>query len=180
MLGVTKRRIPSIRWWVWGLSVLFMAMVLGVIGLPAWVEQPWQQVIMMGLDPFCHQIPERSPHINGIQLAVCHRCFGIYTGLFLGPWVMLLTRHWESDLPLLVLAVSLAPAAFDWTLDVAGLMENTPVSRIVTGVLFGTVAGALVVRGIAECQAGSPRVLDASHEESPRDGPPVPRPRRIA
>ncbi|MDE2956659.1 MAG: DUF2085 domain-containing protein [Bacteroidota bacterium] len=170
MLGVTKRRIPAMRWWMWGLSVLFVGTVLGVIALPAWVEQPWRQVIMMGLDPFCHQILERSPHIDGIQLAVCHRCFGVYAGLFLGPWVMLLTRRWESDLPLLLLGMSLAPAALDWTLDVVGLMENTPVSRILTGSLFGALAGALVVRGIAEHQADSPRDL---HKDAPRDGPPV-------
>ena len=32
----------------------------------------------------CHQIPERSFHLDGIQLPVCARCFGLYGGGALG------------------------------------------------------------------------------------------------
>ena len=141
------------RWSIWGLTVLVMATVMGVIVLPPWLEQPWRQMIMTALDPYCHQIAERSPHINGIQLAVCHRCFGIYAGLFLGPWVMLATRRWDSNAVSLLLALSLTPMAVDWMLNVAGVLANTPVSRITTGASFGMVAGVLIVRGVAEYSA---------------------------
>lgn len=32
----------------------------------------------------CHQLPERSFHIGGVQLPVCARCFGLYAGGALG------------------------------------------------------------------------------------------------
>ena len=35
----------------------------------------------------CHQIPERSFHLNGFQLPVCARCFGLYVGAALGSVV---------------------------------------------------------------------------------------------
>jgi len=34
--------------------------------------------------PFCHQMPERSFQLHGAPMCVCHRCFGIYLGLFCG------------------------------------------------------------------------------------------------
>ena len=32
----------------------------------------------------CHQLPDRSFHVQGSQLAVCARCFGLYAGGALG------------------------------------------------------------------------------------------------
>src|SRR5688572_32097618 len=32
----------------------------------------------------CHQIPERSFHLSGVQLPVCARCLGIYAGAAAG------------------------------------------------------------------------------------------------
>ena len=32
----------------------------------------------------CHQLPDRSFHLDGAQLPVCARCFGLYAGAALG------------------------------------------------------------------------------------------------
>jgi uncharacterized membrane protein len=40
----------------------------------------------------CHQIPERSLHIDGHQLPLCARCTGIYIGMLSG-WLWLIARR---------------------------------------------------------------------------------------
>ena len=41
--------------------------------------------VYLGFSFFCHQSPERSFALAGLPLAVCHRCSGIYLGLFAAP-----------------------------------------------------------------------------------------------
>lgn len=160
---VTNRRKPSVKWVAWGLSVLILACVVGVVTLPPWVDLPLRLAIMQALDPFCHQIAERSPHVDGVPLAVCHRCFGVYVGLFLGPWMMLATRSWHSNAPGLIIGLSLVPLSVDWGLEVIGWVSNTPISRVMTGGLFGVVAGVLVARGVA---LKASVVVDVPQEEA--------------
>lgn len=103
----------------------------------------------------CHQLPARSPHLDGVQLAVCHRCLGIYLGLPLAALIYLAFRQapaFEERRPLL-LGLSAMPMVLDWGGEVLGLFRNTPGSRLATGLVFGLVAGAFLV--FAFGQAGS-------------------------
>ena len=81
----------------------------------------------------CHQIPERSFHWAGSQMAVCHRCLGIYVGFWLGalcwPWLGQLGQRLLYR-PRLVLI----PAAL---LLLNALTANSPFDRVVTGLLAG-------------------------------------------
>ena len=81
----------------------------------------------------CHQIPERSFHWAGSQVAVCHRCLGIYLGFWLGvlcwPGLGRLGRL-LLDRPRLVLV----PTAL---LLLNTLTQNSPFDRVVTGLLAG-------------------------------------------
>ena len=83
----------------------------------------------------CHQQPERSFHLAGHPLAVCHRCFGLYLGFAVGllamPRLPRLATFIE-DHPKLLLATT-APLL----LDVVLLGLNTPISRFSTGLLAG-------------------------------------------
>ena len=97
----------------------------------------------------CHQIPERSPHLAGGPIALCHRCSGILAGLVLGIGVApLLSARLHS----LVhrsrqgrwLVAALVPTALDWALGAFGVWANTPVSRVSTGVIFGLAAGVVL------------------------------------
>ena len=107
-------------------------------------------IIYFLFSPVCHQTPERSFALLGFPLAVCHRCCGIYLGLFLGslmknPWMHrspVTRRRW-------ILAATI-PLALDALLPYAGLWANTGLSRFITGLWFGIPTASLLVRGIEE------------------------------
>jgi uncharacterized membrane protein len=107
-------------------------------------------VVYFLFSPVCHQLPDRSFALLGLPLAVCHRCAGIYLGLFLGsllnhPWMHrshAARRRW-------VLAAT-TPLVLDALLPFIGLWDNTGISRFATGLCFGIPIASLLVRGIAE------------------------------
>lgn len=145
-------------WWIafaGTLILVLLAMSPPVLGTGA------RDIVMAMFSGVCHQLPTRSPHVDGVQLAVCHRCAGIYWGL---PAAALLfavagrrvpiSRH---GAPLLLIAAA-APAGIDWVLDVFGLWANTPVSRVLTGVIFGVGAGWFLVRATTDAGSGLNRV----------------------
>jgi uncharacterized membrane protein len=41
----------------------------------------------------CHQLPDRSFHVDGVQLPVCARCFGLYAGGALGAVIVATMRR---------------------------------------------------------------------------------------
>ena len=109
----------------------------------------------------CHQIAERSFHVAGHPLAVCHRCFGFYVGFTLGLIVLPLlrpARDWLLGKPRRVL-LFLAPAAIDWLLPI-----NTPASRFLTGVLAAAAIAVLVWAAVGQIVQQTPRNL-------PRENP---------
>lgn len=97
----------------------------------------------------CHQLADRSPHVHGVQWALCFRCTGILSGLVLGlatgPWLASafgrVADAWGAGRVLLLMGL---PTAIDWLLGVSGLWVNTPLSRLLTGALFGLGAGWLL------------------------------------
>jgi uncharacterized membrane protein len=104
----------------------------------------------------CHQIPERSFHLLGYSLAVCHRCFGIYVGLFLGCFADLPSMHRSPRHRRVWVVGAIAPLALDALAPVAGLWANNAFSRFSTGMLFGTLISSLVIRGCVECAREAP------------------------
>lgn len=96
-------------------------------------------------------MPTRSLQINGVALAVCHRCLGIYLGLFLAVPILLQVYRWDTWIQQhtgVLLATSIVPLGLDWSGDFFGLWVNTPYSRMITGGILGIVAGYFVARGI--------------------------------
>lgn len=97
----------------------------------------------------CHQLPARSFHYGLVQLPVCARCTGIYTGAAIGsvlfainmPRIAALSRR-------AVLLASSAPVAITVALEWAGAWAPGNVIRAVTGLILG-VAAAFVVVGAA-------------------------------
>ena len=100
----------------------------------------------------CHQIPERSLHVAGFQLAVCSRCFGVYFGLLAGILAYPLWRSIDEidPLPRIWLFLSLIPISVDWSLTVFGIWENTHLSRFVTGSLLGFACATYIVPAVVE------------------------------
>ena len=106
--------------------------------------------------PFCHQRPERSFVFEGAAMCVCHRCFGIYVGIFLGAVLALLGVRadvgrralWFGATAPMVAHVALSslwPPADLWPL------------RVATGLLFGAWGGlatALALGDVFGSRAG--------------------------
>jgi uncharacterized membrane protein len=100
----------------------------------------------------CHQIPERAFYIEGQPLAVCARCTGIYFGFAAGVFVYPLVRSLgRGDTPARKwLLLAAAPTLLDFALGFFGLLENTHLSRSLTGALMGAVAAFYVVPGLLD------------------------------
>lgn len=126
-------------------ALLATAAVLLLALAPPWLPSGAAGTVEAVFSWVCHQMPERTLHLHGGPVALCHRCLGILVGLVGGlavaplvPRLPLATREQARWL----LAAGL-PTAVDWTLTALGIWTNTPLSRSLTGALFGVAAGLL-------------------------------------
>lgn len=117
--------------------------------LPPAVGGALGDAIHHGFSVACHQIADRSPHVAGGPVALCHRCSGILGGLLVGIALMPLAS--TTALALVNrsrqgrwLLASVVPTAVDWALGAAGVWANVPASRVVTGMVFGLTAGVIL------------------------------------
>lgn len=110
------------------------------------------QVIYQGLHAACHQIPERSFHIEGFPLAVCARCTGLYVGGLAGVLVYPLVRPLSNrEMPDRVwLIMAALPTTVDFALGFFGVWDNTHMSRFLTASLLGVVSAFYIVPGIVD------------------------------
>jgi uncharacterized membrane protein len=106
----------------------------------------------------CHQLPDRSFHVAGRQLAVCGRCTGLYVSALAGALAALLISlrgkssgvgTWRlSDRALL--AIAAVPTALSWGLEHAGLAAQTNTIRAIAALPLGFAAAWVVVRMLSE------------------------------
>lgn len=97
----------------------------------------------------CHQLPERSFHLAGEPLAVCHRCTGLYVGFLAGLLAMgfgprLLAAILDRPRILLPLAVPMFVDAIVFA------PWNVPASRFGTGFLAAFAVSAVVWAAVGE------------------------------
>jgi uncharacterized membrane protein len=125
----------------------------------------------------CHQMADRSFHIDGHPMAVCARCFGIYAGFLMGligyPFARSLVRQ---DTPSrLWLALALLPVTIDFMGGLTGAFENSLASRAATGALAGAATAFYILPGLASMAAE--RIKPGGHspalESSPAGTEPV-------
>ena len=100
----------------------------------------------------CHQLPERSFHLWGVQLPVCARCLGIYVGGATSAVVAVVAAardRWRTE-PGRDARVALAAAALPTiaTLAYEWISGDTPANgiRAMAGVPLGAIVAWLVVR----------------------------------
>jgi uncharacterized membrane protein len=100
----------------------------------------------------CHQMPSRSFHTLGHQFAVCSRCFGVYSGIFLGFITYPLFRSMEETepFPRFWLFLAMIPIGVDWSLTVFGIWENTFFTRVTTGLVLGFTCAIFIVPALVE------------------------------
>ena len=131
---------------LFGLAFLFFsALGPGFFSNSEVVFHSWQFAIF---DALCHQDPARSFSINGLQMAVCARCFGIYSALLSGwifmPVYALLrvdSKNLEKNWLIAAIILNLADVSGNYF----GLWTNTLISRFVMGSLFGLPLAFILV-----------------------------------
>lgn len=147
-------RKTAIKAWAIGFSVVFIWVFVIVLApvLAANNLENVSQPIYSFFRYLCHQIPERSFHIENHPFAVCSRCFGVYFGLFAGFVIYPLFRVIEETepLPRLWLFLSLVPISLDWLLGVFDIWENTFLSRFSTGMILGIACAVFIIPAIVE------------------------------
>jgi len=147
-------RSQAVRAWMIGLAVVLVWVGL-IVSAPLFRAEgieTFSSPLYHFFSYICHQMPERSLHIAGNQLAVCSRCFGVYFGLLFGFIVYPLWRPIGDiePLPRVWLFLSLIPIGVDWSLTVFGIWENTHLSRFLTGMLLGAACATYIVPAIVE------------------------------
>ena len=86
-------RCGRLAWIVLVVSLLVIATFLLA---PPWTVLGKTKLVGYAI---CHQIGERSFHINGQQLPLCARCTGIYMGALAGFTLMWLMGRKRASLP---------------------------------------------------------------------------------
>jgi uncharacterized membrane protein len=112
------------------------------------------------VDAFHH--PIRDP-ILGYQMAFCQRDTGIYAGLLLTTMLfgVVRSRRHVPPLPFKLYLLALVPIGIDGLTQLVGLRESTPITRTLTGMLFGAATALLVLPqleiGFRELDEGNAR-----------------------
>jgi uncharacterized membrane protein len=99
---------------------------------------------------FCHQRPDRSFRVAGVQQPVCARCFGLYAAGALGAMAGWLParRRASGTGDRWWLAAAAAPTAITWTLEFAGVSQFSNLTRALAALPLGLAAGGIFVRSL--------------------------------
>jgi uncharacterized membrane protein len=102
--------------------------------------------LMWACSFWCHQIPERSPQLFGVQFPLCWRCSGIAAGTVALAIYIFNSKRMPGAWLSLVLAALLPLDVFTvWT----GIWGGDNRIRFITGVIWGIFGIALCARAIA-------------------------------
>jgi uncharacterized membrane protein len=149
-------RMRRQAFFVWSVSTLLIFGWLFLILFAPFAESHELTVVSKPIYKFfsfiCHQISNRSFHLDDHPFAVCARCFGVYFGLFLGFVFYPLIRKVDEiePLPRFWLFLAMIPIGIDWSLGVFGIWENTHLSRFVTGMILGAACAVFIVPALVE------------------------------
>ncbi|MEX2573765.1 MAG: DUF2085 domain-containing protein [Balneolaceae bacterium] len=87
----------------------------------------------------CHQLPERSFHIDGVPMAVNARCFGIFSGLLAG-WLLIpaaSARLFRQGWPGILLGCAVAVNVMDFSAGNLWVWNSSNFSRFFFGAFLG-------------------------------------------
>src|SRR5437879_4318985 len=93
--------------------------------------------LLFSLHYVCAQIPSHSFYIFGHQLGLCARNLSIYSSMFLGSLIFVLSKKRLPGIPWWLWILMILPMALDGITQMFGLRESTWVLRVITGTLFG-------------------------------------------
>jgi uncharacterized membrane protein len=163
MSVISQRAVPAERD---GLTVLSAAITLAaIVWLSIIIVSPWALAHgsgrLLAVSAYeigariCHQRPERSFHLAGVQMPVCARCFGLYVSGALGLSLAWLQRRRLSPIVArLALGVAALPIALTVILERIGTIAPSNVERMLTALPLGFVAGLVIVGSLAGAARG--------------------------
>jgi uncharacterized membrane protein len=98
-------------------------------------------MVYSAYSPICHQIDGRCFHFFDAKWGVCIRCSAIYFSFFLSLLLYPLFRRLSSPLypGRWWIALAVAPMILDVLLNFTGIHTSTPMTRTISGILFGSV-----------------------------------------
>jgi uncharacterized membrane protein len=114
----------------------------------------------------CHQLDERSYHLDRHAWAVCIRCSAIYFAFLAGLCCYPLVRRFDNrTIPsLLWLMAASFPMLVDVGFSVLGIHESTSITRLVSGACFGIVLPFFILPPLVDA------ITKLSHRSSPTKG----------
>jgi uncharacterized membrane protein len=149
----SSSRLPHL---VWLAVALFSLGIVGLIIVAPLAQSHGQghfaSSIYHAFSYFCHQIPERSFHLDGNKFAVCSRCTGLYSGFAIAVLAYPLARSLkETTTPSIFwLFLAALPLAVDFSLGYFNIWANTHASRFGTAALFSATAVFYILPGLIE------------------------------
>jgi uncharacterized membrane protein len=161
----THRRAIAVWAGTSGLSLIILGLIVAAPIAQAHGYSQFAAALYQTFSFVCHQIPERSFHLEGHQFGVCSRCTGLYAGFAVAALIYPLARSLQrTDTPArrwLILAT--LPLVIDFALGYFSIWQNTHLSRFLTGALLSSVAVFYIMPGLIDLSSAIARRL---HRES--------------
>lgn len=130
----------ALEYWALALTVLLGIIVFAALSVPLLTYLGLDNIskpIFYSLHLICAQIPSHSFYILGHQLGMCARNMGIYTSMFAGGLIFVLSKKRLPGIPWWVWLLLILPMAYDGITQMFGWRESTWELRVITGALFG-------------------------------------------
>jgi len=94
----------------------------------------------------CHQRPDRSFHVAGVQMPVCARCLGLYSAGAAGAAVAWIRRRRSNARRArIIFGLAALPIAVTVALEWMNVLATSNPTRLLSGVPLGFVAGWILV-----------------------------------
>lgn len=130
---------------VWCSLIILTPILASMTGFP----QSVSSVLYIFFSSACHQIDDRSYHIMGHMLGVCSRCSFIYFSFLLGiilyPFIHKLDNVRMPAIWVIITAAGIMLA--DSLLDIFDILDNTFLTRSITGFILGVVLPFYLIPG---------------------------------
>jgi uncharacterized membrane protein len=129
-----------LAWWALALTIFLGLIVLAALSVPLLTYLGLNDLakpLFFTLHLICAQIPSHSFYILGHQLGMCARNMAIYTSMFLGGLVFVLSKKRLRGIPWWFWLLLILPMAYDGLTQMVGWRESTWELRVITGTLFG-------------------------------------------
>jgi len=105
-------------------------------------------VVFIFFSHICHQQEERSFIINDVQLAVCSRCTGIYSGFFAGVILYPLLRRKINKRQRKLLIIGGSILLTEFIFSHLNIFNSSNLMRLLTGLLPGFITSNIFSNAI--------------------------------